>query len=52
MIKKTLSANIEGTASGFTAIITAETIDRDGEVLIPAGMNSKEFDLNPLLNVF
>jgi len=49
MIKKTLSANIEGTASGFTAVITAETIDRDGEVLIPAGMNSKEFDLNPVL---
>jgi HK97 family phage prohead protease len=46
---KALPAQIEGTASGFSAVITAETIDRDGEVLIPQGMNSTEFDRNPVL---
>lgn len=46
---KALSAEFAATAKGFTAIITAETLDRDGEVLIPAGMNSKEFDQNPVL---
>lgn len=49
MIRKTFTADISGTASGFSAIITAETIDRDGEVLMPAGMNSREFDSNPVL---
>jgi len=49
MIRKTLNADIAGTASGFTATITAETLDRDGEVLIPSGMNSREFDSNPVL---
>lgn len=47
--RKSLEAKISPTASGFTAVITAETIDRDGEVLIPAGMNSKTFDTNPIL---
>jgi len=46
---KALPARIEGSAKGFTAVITAETIDRDGEVLIPQGMNSKEFEQNPVL---
>ena len=49
MIRKALDANIAATAKGFTATITAETLDRDGEVLIPSGMNSKEFDRNPVL---
>ena len=49
MQTKALSAQIAPSASGFTAIITSETIDRDGEVLIPSGMNSKEFDRNPTL---
>ena len=47
--RKSLPARIEGSAKGFTAVITAETIDRDGEVLIPQGMNSKEFEQNPVL---
>ncbi len=47
--RKALPARLEGTAKGFTAVITAETIDRDGEVLIPQGMNSKEFEQNPVL---
>ena len=29
--RKALPARLEGTAKGFTAVITAETIDRDGE---------------------
>lgn len=49
MQTKALSAHIAPSASGFTAVITSETIDRDGEVLIPSGMNSKEFDRNPTL---
>lgn len=47
--RKALSAELTGTAKGFTAVITAETLDRDGEVLIPQGMNSTEFDRNPTL---
>jgi HK97 family phage prohead protease len=47
--RKSLPARIDGSAKGFTAVITAETIDRDGEVLIPQGMNSKEFEHNPVL---
>jgi len=33
----------------FVATITTDTIDRDGEVVIPAGMNSKEYERNPVL---
>jgi len=47
--RKALTAELKGTAKGFTAVITAETLDRDGEVLIPQGMNSTEFDQNPTL---
>lgn len=49
MQTKALSAHIAPSASGFTAVITSETIDRDGEVLIPSGMNSREFEQNPTL---
>ncbi len=49
MNRKALTAEIQSSAKGFTAVITAETIDRDGEVLIPSGMNSKEFERNPTL---
>lgn len=47
--RKALAAEISSTAKGFTATITAETLDRDGEVLIPSGMNSREFEQNPVL---
>lgn len=47
--RKALTAELKGTAKGFTAVITAETLDRDGEVLIPSGMNSREFEQNPTL---
>ena len=47
--RKTLSANFVNTAKGFAAVITAESLDRDGEVLIPSGMNSTEYDRQPTL---
>jgi HK97 family phage prohead protease len=47
--RKALTAELKGTARGFAAVITAETLDRDGEVLIPQGMNSVEFEKNPTL---
>jgi HK97 family phage prohead protease len=47
--RKALGAQLSQTAKGFSAVITAETLDRDGEVLIPSGMNSKEFEQNPTL---
>lgn len=49
MNRKALAADLSSTAKGFTAVITAETLDREGEVLIPQGMNSREFDQNPVL---
>ncbi len=33
----------------FTAIITTSAIDRDHEVVVPAGMNSKDYERNPVL---
>ena len=50
MISKTLNSTFssdDGTT--FKAVITTDTIDRDGEVVIPAGMNSKEYERNPTL---
>lgn len=47
--RKNLTATIAPSAKGFVATITAETLDRDGEVLIPSGMNSREFEQNPVL---
>jgi HK97 family phage prohead protease len=49
IVRKALPAEIRTTPRGFTAVITAETLDRDGEVLIPQGMNSSEFERNPIL---
>jgi len=49
---KTLSASIRktaGKARSFTATITTDSVDRDGEVVIPAGMNSKDYEKNPVL---
>lgn len=33
----------------FTATITTNAIDRDGEVLLPEGMRSKDFESNPVV---
>jgi HK97 family phage prohead protease len=52
MNSKHLNATIlkaAGKPSTFVATITTDSIDRDGEVVIPAGMNSKEYEANPVL---
>jgi hypothetical protein len=48
-IRKTLPAKMSATARGFTATITSDTIDRDGEILIPQGMDSTVYETNPVL---
>jgi phage head maturation protease len=33
----------------FSATITTDALDRDYEVIVPAGMNAKEYEANPVL---
>lgn len=47
--RKTLAATVEAKSSGIVAKITTDSVDRDGEVLIPQGMNSQDFEKNPVL---
>jgi len=50
MRKKVLTTEIEDTqGSGVDAVISTESIDRDGEVLVSAGMDTTEFDHNPIV---
>ncbi len=49
MTRKQFTANLKSSAKGFTATITTNALDRDNEIVIPDGMNSKEYDKNPLL---
>ena len=50
MIRKLLDTSVtEPTGEEIDAIITTETIDRDGEVLISQGMDSTDFDKNPVV---
>ena len=52
MHSKHLQASIRkaaGKASTFVATITTDSVDRDGEVVVPAGMNSKDYERNPVL---
>ena len=51
MINKTLESKFDSTddPTRFTETITTNAIDRDGEVVIPAGMNSREYERNPVL---
>ena len=49
MIKKQFNADLKSSAKGFTATLTTACLDRDNEIVIPDGMNSKEYDTNPLL---
>lgn len=46
---KTLSASVKMDAGGIVAKLTTNSVDRDGEVLIPQGMVSKDFEKNPVL---
>jgi HK97 family phage prohead protease len=50
MNKKVLSTEITNApGSGVDAIISTESIDRDGEVLVSDGMDTTEFDHNPIV---
>lgn len=50
MMRKTLKATIDPEQEGpIVAKLTTDSVDRDGEVLIPQGMNSKEYENNPVL---
>jgi len=51
MNSKNLQASIRKSskASTFVATITTDSVDRDGEVVIPAGMNSRDYERNPVL---
>ena len=50
MQRKTLDTTVEEDGKHrIVAKLTTSSIDRDGEVLIPQGMNSKEFEKNPIL---
>ena len=52
MNSKTLQATIRkqaGKASTFVATITTDSVDRDGEVVVPSGMNSRDYERNPVL---
>tara|TARA_R110000824_G_scaffold96892_4_gene231666 strand:- start:5887 stop:6573 length:687 start_codon:yes stop_codon:yes gene_type:complete len=50
MNKKQLKADVKEDFGGeLIAKITTESIDRDGEVLIPQGMNAVEYEANPVL---
>ena len=52
MNKKQLKADVKEDFGGeLIAKITTESIDRDGEVLIPQGMNAVEYEANPVLLV-
>ena len=49
MQTKTLDASMNSDGIKVDAVISTETIDRDGEVLIAQGMDSSEYDLNPVV---
>jgi len=49
MKTKTLQADLESDGIKVDAVISTETIDRDGEVLIAQGMDSSEYDSNPVV---
>ena len=47
---KTLKTYVEENAGGrIRAKLTTDSVDRDGEVLIPQGMNAKDYQQNPVL---
>ena len=48
--QKRLNADVmEVDEDRIVAKLTTVSVDRDGEVLIPQGMNSKEYEKNPVL---
>jgi phage head maturation protease len=49
MIRKALTTEFVPSASGFTAVISTDALDRDCEVVQPDGMNSVDYERNPVL---
>ena len=52
MNSKHLQASIvkaAGKPSTFVATITTDSVDRDGEVVVPSGMHSRDYERNPVL---
>jgi HK97 family phage prohead protease len=49
MKTKAVDAQFALTAKGFAATITSAALDRDGEVVIPQGMNATSYERNPIL---
>lgn len=50
ILRKNLDANFKAASGGvFRATISTDSIDRDGEVLVPQGMDSREFEKNPVV---
>lgn len=49
MNRKDFKATGDVVGSTFKATITTDSIDRDGEVVVPQGMNSKNYERNPVL---
>lgn len=48
-ISKSLPAEAFATAKGFSAVVSTETVDRDGDVMVAQGMNSRYYEANPVL---
>lgn len=48
---KSVETSFGSIPGGFTATITTDAVDRDGEVLVPQGCNTKEYERNPTLTV-
>lgn len=49
LIRKKLPASLSLERGMFVATINTDTIDRDSEVVVPQGMNSKQFERNPIV---
>lgn len=49
IIRKGLPAEIRLERGMFVADITTDALDRDGEIVVPGGCNSKEYEQNPIV---
>lgn len=49
IIRKGLPAEIKMERGQFTARISTDALDRDGEIVVPGGCNSKEYERNPVV---
>ena len=49
MNRKDFKAEGEIVGGMFKATISTDSVDRDGEVMVPAGMNAKDYERNPVL---